>query len=144
MAFSGLGGFIGVEPRFFLTGGSGLGYQTFVIQAIQWGNAQGLRITLLLSPYPWPTRPSCATVTFAQFTGNTFGQDTRTSVKRLIAKGAVPTQWAVDTYGDTHPDDTPAMTPETKANTSMGVAPWLAGTDPAAAGSGGPGPLACL
>jgi hypothetical protein len=130
-----------VPPRFFLGGGSGPGYQTFIIQAIQWGNAQGLRTTMLLSPYLWPTRPSGAPVTFQQFTGNTFGQDTRTFVRRLIAEGAVPTQWAVDNYEDTHPDDAPAMTPETKANTTTAVGLWLAQNVPPPAGSGGTAPL---
>jgi len=41
-----------VPPNFFLTGGSGPGYQKFIVQAIQWGNAHGLRTTMLLSPYP--------------------------------------------------------------------------------------------
>lgn len=41
-----------VPPHFFLTGGSGPGYEKFIVQAIQWGNANGLRTTVLLSPYP--------------------------------------------------------------------------------------------
>lgn len=32
-------------PNFFLSGGSGRGYQRFVEQAIRWGNAQGIRTT---------------------------------------------------------------------------------------------------
>src|ERR1039458_8572635 len=38
-----------VPPNFFLTGGSGPGYEKFIVQAIQWGNAHGLRTTMLLS-----------------------------------------------------------------------------------------------
>ena len=38
-------------PKFFLSGGSGPGYQGFIEQAIRWGNAHGVRTTVLVSPY---------------------------------------------------------------------------------------------
>jgi hypothetical protein len=60
-----------VPPNFFLTGGSGPGYQKFIVQAIQWGNEHGLRTTMLLSPYPWPTNAKGKPDTFRQFTNNT-------------------------------------------------------------------------
>ncbi len=66
-----------VPPNFFLNGGSGPGYEKFIVQAIQWGNAHGLRTTILLSPYPWPTNSAGQLETFRQFTGNTFSRDTQ-------------------------------------------------------------------
>jgi hypothetical protein len=66
-----------VPPNFFLTGGSGPGYQKFIVQAIQWGNGHGLRTTMLLSPYPWPTNSKGKPDTFRQFTNSTFSSDTR-------------------------------------------------------------------
>ena len=119
-----------VPPKFFLTGGSGPGYQKFIVQAIQWGNAHGLRTTVLLSPYPWPTNPDGNLETFRQFTGNTFSRDTREFVHRLMKAGAVPSEWAVDNYEDTYPDDAPAMVPETVLNTTTEVGLWLASNAP--------------
>ncbi len=69
-----------VPPNFFLTGGSGPGYQKFIVQAIQWGNEHALRTTMLLSPYPWPTNSEGQPDTFRQFTDNTFSEDTQTFV----------------------------------------------------------------
>lgn len=119
-----------VPPDFFLTGGSGPGYQKFIVQAIQWGNAHGLRTTMLLSPYPWPTNSSGRSETFRQFTGNTFSRDTKVFVRRLIAEHAIPSEWAVDNYEDTYPHDAPAMVPETVLNTTTEVGLWLAGNAP--------------
>jgi hypothetical protein len=85
-----------VPPRFFLTGGSGPGYEKFIVQAIQWGNAHGLRTTVLLSPYPWPANADGQPVTFDQFTDNTFSGDTEVFVSRLVEEHAVPSEWAVD------------------------------------------------
>jgi hypothetical protein len=103
-----------VPPNFFLSGGSGPGYQKFIVQAIQWGNARGLRTTMLLSPYPWPRA------------GHTFGRDTRDFVEFLEKEHAVPTEWSVDNYEDPYPDDAPAMVPDTAGNTTTGVGLWLA------------------
>jgi hypothetical protein len=103
-----------VPPNFFLSGGSGPGYQKFIVQAIQWGNARGLRTTMLLSPYPWPGA------------GNTFSRDTRNFVRYLDKEKAVPSEWAVDNYEDTDPNDAPAMVPDTARNTTTGVGLWLA------------------
>jgi len=119
-----------VPPNFFLTGGSGPGYQKFIVQAIQWGNEHGLRTTVLLSPYPWPTNAQGQPVYFRQFTGNTFGSDTEKFVKILTAANAVPSEWAVDNYEDPYPEDAPAMVPETVANTTTAVALWLAQNAP--------------
>jgi hypothetical protein len=115
-----------VPPNFFLTGGSGPGNQRFIVQAIQWGNANGLRTTVLLSPYPWPTRPDGKLETFREFTGNTFSGDTQNFVDRLTKDGAIPSEWAVDNYEDTYPHDAPAMVPETVTNTTTEVGLWLA------------------
>jgi hypothetical protein len=113
-------------PNFFLTGGSGPGYEKFIVQAIQWGNAHGLRTTMLLSPYPWPANADGQLDNFRQFTGNTFSRDTREFVRRLIKEHAVPSEWAVDNYEDTYPHDAPAMVPETVRNTTTEVSLWLA------------------
>jgi hypothetical protein len=102
-----------VPPNFFLTGGSGPGYQTFIVQAIQWGNAHGLRTTMLVSPYPWPSTAAGRLEKFRQFTGNSFASDTQAFVQYLTAADAVPSEWSVDNYEDTYPHDAPAMVPET-------------------------------
>ncbi|MGB8150667.1 MAG: hypothetical protein WCE97_05675 [Candidatus Cybelea sp.] len=96
---------------FFLTGGSGPGYQKFIIQAIRWGNAHGLRTTMLVSPYP---------------NRSTFTEDTEKFVSVLLAHDAVPTEWAVDDYENTNPNDAEAMGPDTRANTTTQVGLWLA------------------
>jgi len=119
-----------VPPNFFLTGGSGPGYEKFIVQAIQWGNAHGLRTTVLLSPYPWPTNGEGQLDTFKQFTGNTFKRDTQDFVRRLTEEHAVPSEWAVDNYEDTYPHDGPAMVPETVRNTTTEVGLWLARNAP--------------
>jgi hypothetical protein len=119
-----------VPPNFFLTGGSGPGYEKFIVQAIQWGNAHHLRTTMLLSPYPWPTNSDGQLETFDQFTGNTFSSDTREFVRRLVEENAVPSEWAVDNYEDTYPHDAPAMVPETVRNTTTEVGLWLARNAP--------------
>jgi hypothetical protein len=115
-----------VPPNFFLTGGSGPGYEKFIVQAIQWGNVHGLRTTMLLSPYPWPTNAAGQLETFNEFTGNTFSRDTREFVRRLLKENAVPSEWAVDNYEDTYPNDAPAMVPETTRNTTTHLGLWLA------------------
>jgi hypothetical protein len=119
-----------VPPHFFLTGGSGPGYEKFIVQAIQWGNNHGLRTTVLLSPYPWPTNPAGQLETFDEFTNNTFSQDTRDFVRLLAEDHAVPSEWAIDNYEDTYPNDHPAMVPETVRNTTTEVGLWLARNAP--------------
>jgi len=113
-------------PHFFLTGGSGPGYRKFIVQAIQWGNAHGLRTTMLISPYPWPTNSSGKLVTFNYFIGNTFARDTRNFVSYLTNENAIPSEWSVDNYEDTYPNDAPAMVPDTEENTTTQVGLWLA------------------
>ena len=125
-----------VPPHFFLTGGSGPGYQKFIMQAIQWGNANGLRTTMLLSPYPWPVNSAGQLETFSQFTGNTFSRDTQEFVSRLAKEHTVPSEWAVDNYEDTYPDDGPAMVPETVRNTTTEVGLWLTRNAPVYVHSG--------
>ncbi len=95
------------------------------MQVIQWGNAHGLRTTMLLSPYPWPTNSAGQLDTFRQFTGNTFARDTLDFVHRLKEGRAIPTEWVVDNYEDTYPHDAPAMVPETVLNTATEVGLWL-------------------
>jgi len=119
-----------VPPNFFLTGGSGPGYQKFIVQAIQWGNQHGLRTTMLLSPYPWPTSSKGEPDTFDQFANNTFSRDTRTFVRYLSQQQATPSQWSVDNYEDQYAHDTPAIVPETVRNTTTAVGLWLARNAP--------------
>jgi hypothetical protein len=119
-----------VPPHFFLTGGSGPGYQKFIVQAIQWGNENGLRTTVLLSPYPWPTNAEGQPVYFRQFTGNTFSSDTENFVNILAAANAVPSEWAVDNYEDPYEEDAPAAVPDTVPNTTTAVGLWLARNAP--------------
>jgi hypothetical protein len=96
---------------FFLNGGSGPGYRKFIEQAIRWGNAHGLRTTVLVSPYP---------------NRSNFTEDTKKFVGVLLAHDAVPTEWAVDDYENTNPNDAEAMGPDTRANTTTQVGLWLA------------------
>ncbi len=119
-----------VPPNFFLTGGSGPGYQKFIIQAIQWGHENHLRTTVLLSPYPWPTNGAGLPDTFREFTDNTFSQDTQTFVRELARYSAIPSEWSVDNYEDPYAHDTPAVAPETVANTTTAVGLWLAANAP--------------
>jgi hypothetical protein len=114
-----------VPPHFFLTGGSGPGYQKFIVQAIQWGNEHGLRTTMLVSPYPWPTNSKGKPENFRQFTGNTFGSDTQAFVSELSQVGAIPSEWSVDNYEDPYAHDIHAVAPETVANTTTAVGLWL-------------------
>jgi hypothetical protein len=96
---------------YFLAGGSGPGYQKFIEQAIRWGNTHGLRTTMLVSPYP---------------NRSNFTEDTKRFVGVLAAHAAVPTEWAVDDYENTNPNDADAMGPDTRANTTTQVGLWLA------------------
>jgi hypothetical protein len=119
-----------VPPNFFLTGGSGPGYQKFIVQAIQWGNEHGLRTTILLSPYPWPNNSKGQPDTFRQFTTNTFSSDTQTFVNYLNQHQAIPSEWSVDNYEDPYPHDNAAVVPETVENTTTAVGLWVAKNAP--------------
>jgi len=119
-----------VPPNFFLTGGSGPGYQKFIVQAIQWGNEHGLRTTMLLSPYPWPANAKGKPDTFRQYTNNAFSSDTQKFVSYLSQRQAIPSEWSVDNYEDPYPHDTPAVVPETVRNTTTAVGLWLAANAP--------------
>jgi hypothetical protein len=95
---------------FFLAGGSGPGYQRFIEQAIRWGNAHGLRTTVLVSA----------------LNRKTFSEDTKNFVRVLAAHDAVPSEWEVDDYENTDPNDADAMGPDTRRNTTTQVGLWLA------------------
>ncbi|MBV8584283.1 MAG: hypothetical protein JO241_09830 [Candidatus Eremiobacteraeota bacterium] len=101
---------------FFLSGGSGAGYQGFIEQAIRWADGHGLRATVLVSWYA---------------TRRVFSASTEKYVRVLTRRAAVPTEWAVDDYENTNANDAAAMGPETVANTSTQVALWLATHAPA-------------
>lgn len=119
-----------VPPSFFLQGGSGPGYQKFIVQTIQWANSNGLRTTMLLSPYPWPLNTAGQPLTFAQFTANDFSSATQEFVNYLKEHLAVPSEWSVDNYEDTHPNDAPAVLPDNALNTTTSVGLWLANNAP--------------
>jgi len=119
-----------VPPNFFLTGGSGPGYQKFVVQAIQWSNQHGLRATMLLSPYPWPNNSKGKPDSFRQFTNNTFSSDTQTFVSYLSEQQAIPSEWSVDNYEDLRAHDDAAVAPDTVPNTTTAVGLWLAENAP--------------
>ena len=104
-------------PHFFLTGGSGRGYQRFIEQAIRWGDDQAIRTTMLVSPYP---------------NRRNFSNDTKTFAGVLAARGALPSEWAVDDYENVKANDARAMGPETRENTVTNVALWLAQYAPVA------------
>jgi hypothetical protein len=95
---------------FFLAGGSGAGYQRLIEQAIRWGDMHGLRTTVLVSA----------------LNRRTFSEDTRRFVGMLLADQAVPTEWSVDDYENTDPNDARAMGPDTRPNTTTEVGLWLA------------------
>ena len=119
-----------VPPAFFLQGGSGPGYQKFIVQAIQWANWKGLRTTMLLSPYPWPTNAEGQPLPFKQYTTNNFSEATQQFVNYLVEHHAIPSEWSVDNYEDTLPNDGPAMVPDTVRNTTTEVGLWLAKNAP--------------
>jgi hypothetical protein len=56
----------------------------------------------------------------------TFTEDTKNFVSVLLAHDAIPTEWAVDDYEDTDPNDASAMGPDTRRNTTTEVGLWLA------------------
>ncbi len=97
-------------PKFFLAGGSGRGYQGFIEQGIRWGNAHGLRTTVLISPYGGSSE---------------FTADTQKFVGVLALHNAVPSEWAVDDYENTDANDAKAMGPDTVVNTTTNVGLWL-------------------
>jgi hypothetical protein len=119
-----------VPPNFFLTGGSGPGYQKFIVQAIQWGNEHGIRTTMLLSPYPWPNNSKGNPDYFRQFTNNTFSSDTEKFVDYLTEQNAIPSEWSVDNYEDPYPHDVAAVVPETTLNTTTAIGLWVAQNAP--------------
>ncbi|MFY9644888.1 MAG: hypothetical protein WAK29_06895 [Terriglobales bacterium] len=125
-----------VPPNFFLNGGSGPGYQKFIVQAIQWGNENGLRTTVLLSPYPWPNNAKGQPFTFRQFKGNTFSADTQAFVSYLSQQQAIPSEWSVDNYEEPYPHDSLSVVPDTVENTTTAVGLWVAENAPVYANGG--------
>ena len=66
------------------------------------------------------------TVLVSALNRGTFTADTVRFVGTLLANGAVPTEWAVDDYVNTDPNDERAMGPDTRRNTTTEVGLWLA------------------
>jgi hypothetical protein len=106
-------------PVFYLEGGSGAGYQTFIKEAIRWANLHKLRTTVLLSPYLSP---------------QTFLQDTQKFIAELAKDPlTIPTEWSVDDYANTDPNANPYtdrnagyyMGPDTLLNTTAQIGLWV-------------------
>ena len=113
------GGAIGIDapPSFFFA--QGASYQQFIVDEIKWGVANGLRVSVIVSPYA----------------GNsTYLADTGTFVKALVAAGAVPTQWVAENYDVPVPAGYPNyLGSEDQTNTVDNIALWLARNAPTVA-----------
>lgn len=103
---------IDAPPVFFAQRGQA--YQTFTEQELAWATQQGLRTTVILSPYGDDA---------------TFLADTQTFVSRLAADHVVPTEWVVENYT---PGDTDGIGSDTDASSMAGVALWVAQNAPVA------------
>jgi Ca2+-binding RTX toxin-like protein len=113
------GGAIGIDapPSFFFV--QSAQYQQFIVDEIKWGVANGLRVSVIVSPY----------------TGNsTYLADTQSYVQMLVAAGAVPTQWVAENYDVNVPATYPnRLGSEDQVNTVDNVALWLARNAPTVA-----------
>jgi Bacterial Ig-like domain/RTX calcium-binding nonapeptide repeat (4 copies) len=110
---------IDAPPGFFFQ--SGPQYQQFVEGMVEWANANHLRTTWLLTPFPAYT-PDTA----AEATAN-FLPQTQQMIAQLVAAGAVPSQWVVEDYSGENIDPVGS---DTTANTVANVALWVAQNAP--------------
>jgi len=86
-------------------------YQNWVVDAIHWTRAQGLRTVVIASPH---------------FSKNAFAADTRRFLEYLRAQQALPDIFAVENYTAEPPPDYPNVVGnENRPNTALGVARWL-------------------
>jgi hypothetical protein len=107
-------------PSFFYEVGPGWNignaYQTFTEQETQWGNAEGIRTTWIVSDYG------------AQSSYLTDAQDL---VSRLVQDDAVPAQWTIENYAAyVGADYANAVGSETTPNTQAALALWFAQNAP--------------
>ena len=95
------GGGIGLDvpPTYWVLRGAG--YQAQVARMVAWANANGLRSSLIVSPYA--EKPDAAGHSGACGYDPAFMQNTRRLVADLANAGALPTQWAVENYGAAGP-----------------------------------------
>lgn len=95
------GGGIGLDvpPTYWVLRGAG--YQAQVARMVAWANANGLRSSLIVSPYA--EKPDAAGHSGACGYDPAFMQNTRRLVADLAKAGALPTQWAVENYGAAGP-----------------------------------------
>lgn len=101
---------IDAPPGLFQSGSSA--YRSFTESELRWANSQGLRTTVIVSPWGAP--------------GN-FLADTRAFLKTLATAGALPTHWVVENYQSSTPAaDVNQIGAETTLNTVDNVALWLA------------------
>lgn len=97
-------------------------YLNFVEQEIRWGNAMGLRTSVIVSPY---------------LSGSDYLADAQKFEAILVAAHAVPTQWVVESYDETpqgtYPNDTNfinSIGSEAAPNSEAAVADWFARNAP--------------
>jgi hypothetical protein len=112
------GGAISLDtpPDFFFQ--QSAAYQQFTIDEIKWGVANGLRVSVIVSPGNG---------------GSNFLANTQAFVAFLEKAGALPTQWDAENYDvgvpATYPNN---IGSETQTNTIANVALWLADNAPTA------------
>jgi hypothetical protein len=112
------GGAIALDtpPGYFF--GQSAAYQQFAIDEIKWGVANGLRVSVIVSP---------------GYGNTTFLANTQALVAFLENAGALPTQWDVENYDVGVPANYPNdIGSETQTNTIANVALWLANNAPTA------------
>jgi len=86
-------------------------YRDWVVDAIHWTRAQGLKAVVIASPHS---------------SKDAFAADTRRFLEYLQAQQAVPDIFAVENYNPKAPVDYPNVVGnENKPNTALGVARWL-------------------
>jgi hypothetical protein len=112
------GGAIALDtpPDFFFQ--QSAAYQQFAIDEIKWGVANGLRVSVIVSPGN---------------AGSNFLANTQALVAFLTNAGALPTQWDAENYDVNVPANYPNnIGAETQTNTIANVALWLADYAPTA------------
>ena len=92
-------------PAYFVQ--RGVDYQSFIYQEIQWAHQNGLRVTVIISPYNDDA---------------TFTSDTQNYVKTLEANNAIPSEWVVENYGGSALSIGSASNPNSLAGNALWVA----------------------
>ena len=85
-------------------------YQTKIVEIIRWGNQQGLRVSLVVSPWTWT--PDRAGHVAADGFDTAFVEHIRAMVTILRRADALPTQWIVENYSVNGQPNEPGIGPE--------------------------------